>query len=247
MKRIADTVKKYSLYSFFLIILFIISCTIYYIQIRLFNDVRTTEFYFLQDMAFLPLQVLLGVFIIDRIISRREKKRLMSKLNMVIGTFFSECGNGLLASFSSMTLNEIPQCGSIGSAVWKGKDYALASDAVRKAHFDLRTDGAALTGLHDFLRIRRESILRLLENPNLLEHERFTDLLWAVTHLAEELDYRDDLYKLAPPDTEHLKGDIIRAYRLLLLEWLSYMCHLQEQYPYLFSLAARKNPFSNNG
>ena len=38
--------------------------------------------------------------------------------------------------------------------------------------------------------------------------------------------------------------DMNRAYRLLLLEWLEHMNHLQEDYPYLFSLAVRTNPFN---
>jgi len=46
-------------------------------------------------------------------------------------------------------------------------------------------------------------VLRLLENPNLLEHEAFT-------------------------------------------EWLSHMEHLKSDYPYLFSLAVRSNPFDPN-
>lgn len=33
---------------------------------------------------------------------------------------------------------------------------------------------------------------------------------------------------------------------LLAGEWLAYMGHLRESYPYLFSLAARTNPFDRN-
>ena len=93
-----------------------------------------------------------------------------------------------------------------------------------------------LTGDSDF-------VLRLLENPNLLEHERFTELLWAVSHLAEELAHRPNVGELTDADSKHLAGDIARAYSLLMREWLSYMKHLKEKYPYLFSLALRTNPF----
>ena len=41
----------------------------------------------------------------------------------------------------------------------------------------------------------------------------------------------------------HLAGDVARAYSLLVVEWLRYMAHMQDQYPFLFSLAARRNPF----
>jgi hypothetical protein len=37
--------------------------------------------------------------------------------------------------------------------------------------------------------------------------------------------------------------DINRGYRLLVFEWVTYMEHLKEHYPYLFSLAMRTNPF----
>ncbi len=41
----------------------------------------------------------------------------------------------------------------------------------------------------------------------------------------------------------HLSGDIRRAYSILITEWLAYMKHLKSDYPYLFSLAVRTNPF----
>ena len=43
--------------------------------------------------------------------------------------------------------------------------------------------------------------------------------------------------------TAHLSGDITRAYGLLVREWLAHMEHLKREYPYLFSLAVRMNPF----
>ncbi len=89
-------------------------------------------------------------------------------------------------------------------------------------------------------------MLRLLENQNLLEHDSFTDLLWAVFHLSEELTARSDLSALPDKDHEHLSGDIKRAYTHLIREWLKYMKHLKNDYPYLFSLAVRVNPFKTN-
>jgi hypothetical protein len=85
--------------------------------------------------------------------------------------------------------------------------------------------------------------VRLLENPTLLEHESFTDLLRAVFHLAEELAYREDLSQSPGTDRAHLEGDINRAYHLLVHQWLDYMEYLKMNYPYLFSLAMRTNPF----
>jgi len=86
-------------------------------------------------------------------------------------------------------------------------------------------------------------LLTLLENPNLLEHDRFTDLLWATTHLDEELGARASLKDLPEEDLEHLAVDIERMYDHLASEWLDYVQHLQANYPFLFSLVLRTHPF----
>ena len=90
---------------------------------------------------------------------------------------------------------------------------------------------------------KRDFLLRLLENPTLLEHEAFTDLLRAVFHLTEELQSRQSGIELPPNDYMHLAGDIKRVYSLLVQQWLDYMKYLKVNYPYLFSLAMRTNPF----
>ncbi|MCK7537963.1 MAG: hypothetical protein MZV63_46915 [Marinilabiliales bacterium] len=78
-----------------------------------------------------------------------------------------------------------------------------------------------------------------MENPTLLEHDRFTDLLWAVFHLVEELEMRpESLEGLPAADYAHLSVDVRRAYSRLAGEWLAYALHLKEDYPFLFSLAS---------
>jgi hypothetical protein len=68
-------------------------------------------------------------------------------------------------------------------------------------------------------------------------------LLWAVTHLAEELKARSSLDNLPQNDLIHLSGDIQRFYDHLASEWLDYAEHLKANYPYLFSLVLRTHPF----
>jgi hypothetical protein len=87
--------------------------------------------------------------------------------------------------------------------------------------------------------------LSLLQNQNLLEHDRFADLLWAVSHLFEELVARDDLLSISDKDLQHVRFDIQRAYTQLAGEWVAYMHHLKTDYPYLFSFAVRTNPFDS--
>jgi hypothetical protein len=118
--------------------------------------------------------------------------------------------------------------------------------SVKNHIYNIDSKRGDLDNTKNFLKGKRQFLLNLLENPNLLEHESFTNLLWAVFHLTEELTHRRSLNGLSENDYQHLAGDIKRAYHLLIVEWLYYMKHLKANYPYLFSLAARTNPFDTN-
>ena len=88
-----------------------------------------------------------------------------------------------------------------------------------------------LPAMKAFLLGKRGFLLGLLENQNLLEHDEFTDLLWAVFHLTEELDARQRLEGLPQSDLDHLAGDTRRVFFSLTREWLRYMEHLRNDYP----------------
>ena len=100
-----------------------------------------------------------------------------------------------------------------------------------------------LDGLRGFLSGKRDFLLRLLENPNVLEHEAFTDVLRAAFHLVEELAHREKAGDLPEADRRHLAGDMNRVYRLLLHQWLTYMKYLKKNYPYLFSFGPPDQSF----
>lgn len=125
---------------------------------------------------------------------------------------------------------------------WKDADFAEALKML--ASHDLQVDAGAadLPELKRFLVSKRNFLVGLLENQNLLEHEAVTDLLWAVFHLVEELEARDDFGDIPRTDIEHLNGDVKRVFGHLSREWVLYMQHLKQDYPYLFSLAVRMNP-----
>jgi hypothetical protein len=98
--------------------------------------------------------------------------------------------------------------------------------------------------LLDALLSWKQGMLSMFENPNLFEHDRFTQMLWALYHLMDELRSRENLEGLPAADLKHLSGDIRRAYALLVTEWAYIIRHMKQRYPYLYSLAARKNPFT---
>lgn len=225
-------------------ILIVIAAVLYILQIYLFHSQRDTFFYLFQDLAFVPIQVLLVTIIVDRFLRIREKMALLKKLNMVIGAFFSEVGTKLLRSCIEFDRDH-PAVSEklIITPGWTDQQFAAAIEGLKTHQFHTDCTGGDLTVLKEFLVARRGFLLRLLENQNLLEHETFTELLWAVFHLMEELDSRKEVHSLSRPDCEHIAGDIKRAYVILIKEWLEYMRHLKREYPYLFSLAIRTNPF----
>ena len=221
-----------------------VSVILYAVHFALFRDAHHIFLYLVGDIAFLPLEVLIVGLVIERLISLREKRSLEHKLNMVIGAFFSELGTPLLAELLPA------MCGAAEirerlhlKASWKKDDFFRAFQFARA--LDCRVDLSLidLDTLKSHLLRQRHFILRLLENPNLMEHERFTDLLWSVLHVEEELEARASLVDLRPADEAHLELDVRRAYNQLLAEWLLYVSHLKEDYPYLFSLVLRMHPF----
>ena len=224
-----------------------LSAIFYYIHYTIFRDAHHIFIYLLGDIAFVPIEVLLVTLIIHRLLHKREKRILMQKLNMVIGAFFSEVGTGLIGCLSSFDKTSLKNSKNLlVDSDWSRKDFSAAIKFVNKhvPKVDIRKGN--LKDLRDLLEEKKAFMLRLLENQNLLEHDSFTDLLWAVFHLSEELTARFDLSALPDKDGEHLSGDIKRAYTHLISEWLKYMQHLKVDYPYLFSLAVRVNPFKTD-
>lgn len=239
--------RKYSGIPLVAAVLIASSAVLYYCHYLVFHDPHHIFIYMLGDIAFVPLEVLLVVIVIERILSQRERRSLMNKLNMVIGAFFSEVGTQLLGELTPAVTERGEVRERLGvRADWRPREFRRG---IAFAHdFSCRVDpgGVDLAGLRDFLAAKRGFLVRLLENPNLLEHERFTDMLWAVFHVAEELSARKSLDGLSEPDLAHLAGDMQRAYSRLTAEWIAYAQHLQTAYPFLFSLMVRIHPLQEH-
>lgn len=195
------------------------------------------------DVAFLLVQIALVTLLVDQMLRAREKQAMLRKLNMVIGAFFSELGTELLGMLSGTDahLDDLRDR-LIPAPSWTEDSYATARRALANHDVSIELSACDLGSLKILLKSEKSFLLNLLGNQALLEHEAFTELLWAVTHLAEELEARTSFDDLPPADRIHLAGDVKRAYKQLILQWLEYVGHLQTQYPYLFSLAIRVNP-----
>jgi hypothetical protein len=180
----------------------------------------------------------------EMMLNKREEQARQQKLNMVVGLFFSEIGTRLLAHFSKCDQQlETIRNHLIVNKHWGDQAFFDVSERLRQYTYVINKDTMRLEDLRVFLESKTDLLLRLLENPILLEHESFAELLRGVFHLREELLSREDLGELPDMDRAHIAADISRAYTLLVHQWLGYMRHLKNHYPYLFSLAMRTNPF----
>lgn len=226
------------------LILIGLSIVIYFVQYLFFHNSHNIFVDFLSALAFMPLQVLFVTLILETLLNERERDALKKKLNMVIGVFYSEVGRELLRLLAqSDPDNSAFREKLLKDNEWSNKDFLRFREWLGQYGYNLKMEGGELVTIKDFILSKRNFMLRLLENPNLLEHETFSEILWAVFHLGEELGARENLNQLNQTDLEHLVNDVRRVYNWLILDWLEYMKHLRDHYPFLFSFAVRTNPF----
>jgi hypothetical protein len=226
------------------IVLILLSFFVYTIKFLVFGNLESTYIYFFNVLGFLPINILLVTLILNQLLIMRSRKEKLEKMKMVIGTFFSEFGTKLLVYFSNSDPNLEKICGHlIVGNDWSDDEFVRVNRELQQYAYTVDIKKVDLVSLKQFLVQHRTFLIRLLENPVLFEHAPFTELLRAIFHLTEELESRDILIDLPERDYAHLASDIQRVYMSLMSQWLDYMKYLMNKYPYLFSLAMRKNPF----
>jgi hypothetical protein len=227
-----------------LIILPILSLVVFFIDYLIFHDIRDIENWIINSLGFVFIEVLLVIVVLQELLERRERASRLSKLNNLIGLFFSETGLMLLDKF--LRINRTVRCEScfVATTSWSARDFDAAVQNVKTIDTTIKPTPDELSDIKNALVLKRDFLVRMMESPNLFEHERFTDLMQAILHLDEELEHRTDLRTVPPSDLAHLSNDTLRAFRLLLVEWLEHMKYLSVAYPYLYSLAVRINPLN---
>ena len=192
--------------------LIVLSALLYTLHYFMFHDLHHIIIYLIGDIAFVPLEVLLVTVIIHRWLSGREKRQRMHKLNMVIGSFYSEVGVSLLKIFAEHDTNrQVISDQMRNDELWAGSKFQTRQKLLNSLRFESVIKDQSLSDLRGQLMEKRPFLLGLLGNPNLLEHTAFTDTLWAVFHLTEELAARQSVENLQESDLMHIKGDIHRA------------------------------------
>lgn len=177
---------------------------------------------------------------------------MLEKLDMLMSTFFSEVGNELINQLSHANKYKASTENLKSIKNWDDKDYENKLNELKNSSIDFQADIAPenreefLENLRDLISGKREFIINLINNPNLLEKEEFTELINAILHLDEELEHRKDLSLVTDADFAHLNGDMHRVYNKLVHEWVYYLRYLNKNYPYMIALVIRTNPFDED-
>ncbi|MDL2270719.1 hypothetical protein LJC03_02805 [Methanobrevibacter sp. OttesenSCG-928-I08] len=231
------------------IILIIVSILIYAFAFYEFQADRV-YFYIIIDLAFVPIDILIVVLIVENLINKKEKEKVLEKLDMILGVFFSEIGNNLLLTFLSLD-NENKEIYSKLKDIkqWNESDYKTylkyleENDVLIKEMLSTEQRKIFIKDLREFLYKHRDFLIKLLINEVLLEKDDFSKLVLAIFHLEEELESRHNLNNITENDYNHLIGDMDRIYSDLIHEWIAYIQYLKTNYPYMYSITLRKNPF----
>lgn len=227
--------------------LILMSAFFYSLHYLIFRDAHHIAIYLVGDIAFVPIEVLLVTLIIEEVLSKREKRITARNLQMMVGVFFHEMGAGLLQRMQqympgAADLNR--QLTPAAMMKWQAADYSRKIGEVAGIDTSFFCEGCDLSSLRDFLNQKQELLLRMLENPNLAGNDELANMLWAITHISDELHVRPHIENLGHEDARHIEGDFSRAFDLLLVEWLKYVVHLKQEYPYMYLAALSYGPFA---
>ena len=225
------------------VVLTISSAAIYTLQNMIFHQPQNTFFYLLQDLAFLPVQVAIVTFVINRFLNIVEQQKKNKKINVIISTFFTEAGMQIMTAMSEFNRNHTELSNIIKTNDLKKNNENQMRDLVKSFKYDMYADPEKLVKLAELLAERKSFMLSLLENSNLLEHDSFTDMIWAVFHVADELQNRGDLTILPEADIKHISNDLLRAYPALIQQWIGYIVYLRDEYPFLYEAAKKRSPY----
>lgn len=249
MKFIDDITSHKHWKRYLAVGLVVVTVIIYYLRWHIFaNPYMHNEMlrYIFDDLAFMCIQILIVTVVLETYLQRREMDALRQKLNMIIGAFFSQFGFEML---HELALNDakIAEIKDVVSPQmnWTHRDFERAHKIFEQHAPEMKPTPDSLRAMEELIRSHKDAVLTLLTNQALLDHETFADLLWAISHIGDELGARHNYDALPESDMAHLALDMKRAYQLFGFEWLNYLEHLQSRYPYLYSLAVRNNPLAH--
>jgi hypothetical protein len=170
----------------FSIVMVLLIIIIYGSNYLVLGDAEHIISYIWTHLGFIPVDILIVAFLLDEIIEKKEKEAMLEKLDMLMSTFFSEVGNELISQLSTANKYKASteNLKSIKNSNEDDFDNKLAE--LKDTSLDFQVSLSAeereefLENLRTLLAGKREFIINLINNPNLLEKEEFTELINAI-------------------------------------------------------------------
>ena len=225
--------KQYLFVSFILIFLSFIMFLIHYL---IFGQLENTEYYSFMNLCFIPINILAVALVFEKLVERRKKLERLSKLNMLVGLFFSDVGFILLKLIVAGDEN-------IHSLELDFTDLKTSDNKLQSYDHKVDFEKINYPELKKLVIESRDILSNLISNESILEHETFADLLMSLMHLRDEIIFLQHK-ELTKDDCLHLKGDLNRVYKNLTFQWINYLAHLKIFYPYQYNGAIKFNPFT---
>lgn len=120
----------------FSILMIIAAIIIFGTNYLVLKDTHSIVSYVWLHIGFIPIDIIIVAFILEDIMSRKEKEAIYEKLDMLISTFFTEIGNELIEEFSSA--NEFKASTSYLKAIpnWDDAEYDKQLKKLKNANID---------------------------------------------------------------------------------------------------------------
>lgn len=146
------------------LVLVFISVLIYGLKYLILGQAEGTYVFILNALGFLPINVLLVTLVLNKLMNVRAKRDKLEKLNMVIGTFFSEVGLELLKRMAASD-DEIQQIREhlVVNANWQDTDFSTVHSLLSEHPRRIAVARLDLEELRQFLYAKRDFMLRLLK------------------------------------------------------------------------------------
>ena len=221
-------------------ILFAVSAVIYGLQFIIFKDPGTTAFYFLQDMAFMPITIAIATLAVGELMNERERKEKIHRTRMLTSSFFTELGAPLMEIMLSSALNREELEDMVGGHIESVIDVQKLQSVIKDVPIRYELQEETYTQTAELISENRTGMLILASNPVVLEHELFTDMLWGILHIMDEQRLRGSYDQLTEDDIYHLGSDFEKVLRMLLINWVSNAEYLRETYPNFYAAARYK-------
>ena len=220
-----------------------LSASIYGLQIWLFHDLRTTEFYILQDLAFVPVSFAVTTVVVGKIMDEHEKRDSIRKTRMLTSSFFTAIGAGLLADLSEIAQTDL---NIDWLQVQTEKEVKEKQKQIQEASVKVQVDEKHYSRIRARIYNWQPELLTLASNPLLLEQESFAKLLWGILHLTDEFRLRGDFSNLSETDIRHFDDDFEKVLRLLLQNAVSNALFLKKTFPDFYGAAKEKVKVKEN-